>query len=60
MTIDTSRIEAAVAEIIAAIGEDASRPGILDTPRRVFIAVALPYVLAALTMTRREVFLGNV
>jgi GTP cyclohydrolase I len=35
MTIDTSRIEAAVAEIIAAIGEDASRPGILDTPRRV-------------------------
>jgi GTP cyclohydrolase I len=35
MTIDTRRIEAAVAEIIAAIGEDATRPGILDTPRRV-------------------------
>ena len=32
----------------------------LDTPRRVFIAVALPYVLAALTMTRREMFPGNV
>jgi GTP cyclohydrolase I len=35
MTIDTSRVEAAVAEIIAAIGEDATRPGIQDTPRRV-------------------------
>jgi GTP cyclohydrolase I len=35
MTIDSSRIEAAVAEIIAAIGEDATRAGMIDTPRRV-------------------------
>jgi GTP cyclohydrolase I len=35
MTIDSRRVEAAVAEIIAAIGEDATRPGIVDTPRRV-------------------------
>ena len=33
--IDTGRIEAAVAEIIAAIGEDAQRPGLLTTPQRV-------------------------
>jgi len=35
MTIDSSRIEATVAEIIAAIGEDATRAGMIDTPRRV-------------------------
>ena len=35
MTIDTGRIEAAVAEILAAIGEDASRPGLASTPHRV-------------------------
>ena len=38
--IDTRRIEAAVAEILAAIGEDAQRPGLLATPRRVAEAYA--------------------
>jgi GTP cyclohydrolase I len=33
--IDTGRIERAVAEILAAIGEDPVRPGLVDTPRRV-------------------------
>jgi GTP cyclohydrolase I len=33
--IDTGRIEAAVAEILAAIGEDAGRPGLATTPQRV-------------------------
>ena len=35
MSIDTERIEAAVAEILAAIGEDVARPGLATTPRRV-------------------------
>ncbi len=35
MSIDTERIEAAVAEILDAIGEDATRPGLATTPRRV-------------------------
>jgi GTP cyclohydrolase IA len=35
MAIDTGRIEAAVAEILAAIGENASRPGLATTPQRV-------------------------
>jgi len=35
MAIDTGRIEAAVAEILEAIGEDASRPGLQTTPQRV-------------------------
>jgi GTP cyclohydrolase I len=35
MPIDTGRIEAAVAEILAAIGEDPARPGLETTPRRV-------------------------
>jgi GTP cyclohydrolase I len=35
MPIDTERIEAAVAELLAAIGEEPSRPGLLATPRRV-------------------------
>jgi len=38
--IDTGRIEAAVAEILAAIGEDAQRPGLLATPQRVAEAYA--------------------
>ncbi|MEJ1230166.1 MAG: GTP cyclohydrolase I FolE [Galbitalea sp.] len=33
--IDTRRVEAAVAEILAAIGEDPSRPGLAETPARV-------------------------
>ncbi|HWH25689.1 MAG TPA: GTP cyclohydrolase I [Pseudolysinimonas sp.] len=35
MTIDAPRIEAAVTELLAAIGEDTARPGLVDTPRRV-------------------------
>jgi GTP cyclohydrolase I len=33
--IDVARIEAAVKEILEAIGEDPTRPGIVDTPKRV-------------------------
>lgn len=35
MSIDTSRIEAAVGELLAAIGEDPARPGLIGTPARV-------------------------
>jgi GTP cyclohydrolase I len=35
MTVDSGRIEAAVAELLEAIGEDPARPGLVDTPRRV-------------------------
>ena len=38
MAIDTGRIEAAVAEILAAIGEDVTRPGLAATPSRVAAA----------------------
>ncbi len=38
--IDSGRIEAAVAELLAAIGEDPSRPGIAATPSRVAEAYA--------------------
>ena len=40
MAIDTGRIEAAVAEILAAIGEDVNRPGLAATPKRVAAAYA--------------------
>jgi GTP cyclohydrolase I len=40
MGIDTGRIEAAVADILAAIGEDVTRPGLAATPRRVAQAYA--------------------
>ena len=40
MTIDTGRIEAAVAEILAAIVEDGTRPGLESTPQRVAQAYA--------------------
>ena len=40
MAIDTRRIEAAVAEILAAIGEDVTRPGLRATPKRVAAAYA--------------------
>jgi len=35
VAIDSARIEAAVAELLSAIGEDPARPGLVDTPRRV-------------------------
>ena len=35
MAIDRGRIEAAVAELLAAIGEDATRSGLQQTPERV-------------------------
>jgi len=38
MSIDSGRIEAAVAELLAAIGEDPSREGLRQTPRRVATA----------------------
>jgi GTP cyclohydrolase I len=38
--IDRARIEAAVSEILAAIGEDPARPGLASTPRRVAEAYA--------------------
>lgn len=40
MAIDSPRIEAAVAEILAAIGEDPARPGLTATPRRIAEAYA--------------------
>ncbi|WP_366139822.1 GTP cyclohydrolase I FolE [uncultured Modestobacter sp.] len=33
--VDTARIEAAVREVLLAIGEDPDRPGLVDTPARV-------------------------
>jgi len=38
--VDQARIAAAVREIIAAVGEDASREGLVDTPRRIAEAYA--------------------
>jgi GTP cyclohydrolase I len=40
MTVDQGRIEAAVAELLAAIGEDLTRPGLKRTPKRVAEAYA--------------------
>lgn len=40
MGIDSPRIEAAVAELLSAIGEDPGRPGLQATPRRVAEAYA--------------------
>ena len=40
MAVDAGRIEAAVLEILEAIGEDTSRPGLATTPRRVAEAYA--------------------
>lgn len=40
MTVDQGRIEAAVAELLAAIGEDPARPGVQRTPQRVAEAYA--------------------
>ncbi len=35
MTIDSERIQAAVTELLQAIGEDPARPGLVDTPKRI-------------------------
>ena len=35
MAVDRPRVEAAVRELLAAIGEDPDRDGLLDTPARV-------------------------
>lgn len=40
MTIDSGRIEAAVRELLLAIGEDPARPGLTDTPRRIAASYA--------------------
>jgi GTP cyclohydrolase I len=40
VAIDSARIEAAVVELLTAIGEDPSRPGLESTPRRVAEAYA--------------------
>lgn len=40
MTVDRARVEAAVAEILDAIGEDAARDGLVQTPSRVAEAYA--------------------
>src|ERR671925_246523 len=39
-SVDRARVEAAVAELLAAIGEDPSREGLVETPRRVAEAYA--------------------
>ncbi len=40
MTVDSGRVEAAVAELLAAIGDDPTRPGLQRTPARVAEAYA--------------------
>ena len=50
--VDTPRIEAAVKEILAAVGEDPSREGLLDTPARV--ARAYSEMFAGLQENPRE------
>jgi len=35
LAIDSGRIEAAVAELLLAIGEDPARPGLATTPKRI-------------------------
>lgn len=39
-SVDLPRIEAAVREILSAIGDDPDRPGLKETPRRVARAYA--------------------
>jgi GTP cyclohydrolase I len=39
-TVDRPRVEAAVAEVLAAIGDDPTREGLVETPRRVAEAYA--------------------
>jgi GTP cyclohydrolase I len=52
-SIDAARIEAAVREILTAIGEDPDRPGLVDTPARVARAYAETF--AGLTQDPYEV-----
>ena len=52
MTVDQPRIEAAVREILTAIGEDPDRDGLLDTPGRV--ARMYAEVFAGLAQDARE------
>lgn len=40
MPIDSERIEAAVVELLRAIGEDPSRPGLVQTPQRIAASYA--------------------
>jgi GTP cyclohydrolase IA len=56
MTIDSGRIEAAVTELLLAIGEDPARPGLLTTPRRV--AEAYGEFFAGLDADPQELLTG--
>lgn len=56
MAIDSARIEAAVLEILAAIGEDPARPGLANTPQR--IAQSYEEYFAGLTVDPLD-FLGD-
>jgi GTP cyclohydrolase I len=58
MAIDSARIEAAVAEILAAIGEDVARPGLAATPQRV--ARAYTEFFAGLGVDPREQLTNSV
>ena len=51
-SVDTDRIESAVREILLAIGEDPTREGLLDTPRRV--AKAYGELFAGVTQSPSE------
>jgi GTP cyclohydrolase IA len=51
--VDLPRIEAAVREILAAVGEDPDREGLLDTPKRV--AKAYAEILSGLRQTPADV-----
>lgn len=53
MTVDRPRAEAAVRELLAAIGEDPDREGLLDTPKRV--AKAYAELLAGMDQDPAEV-----
>jgi GTP cyclohydrolase I len=57
MAIDSGRIEAAVAEILAAIGEDVGRPGLASTPQRV--AQAYTEFFAGIGVDPREQLAGS-
>jgi hypothetical protein len=61
--LDTDRIEAAVLEILAAIGEDSARPGLEDTPLVLHASYGIREVLTAvgwLTAERRTPFQAGV